>query len=154
MKLKFIFPDLGHFPLVYRRYIPVLGPAILAALTPPEVEISFSDERLSAVDIEEACDLVAISVMTPQAGGLTSFPAFIERRASPWSWEECMFPCSPKRPNVTGRLLSSARPKTSGRSCWKTLAGEGFNRSTAAELRHNRFLCPGGISFLAIPISP
>ncbi len=68
MKLKLIFPDLGHFPLVYRRYIPVLGPAILAGLTPPDVEVSFTDERLTTVDIQEDCDLVAISVMTPQAG--------------------------------------------------------------------------------------
>jgi radical SAM superfamily enzyme YgiQ (UPF0313 family) len=68
VKLKLIFPDLGHFPLVYRRYIPVLGPAILAGLTPPEVEVSFTDERLNNVDIQEDCDLAAISVMTPQAG--------------------------------------------------------------------------------------
>ena len=68
MKLKLIFPDLGHFPLVYRRTLPVLAPAVLAALTPSEVEISFTDERLNSVDPDEDCDLAAISVMTPQAG--------------------------------------------------------------------------------------
>jgi radical SAM superfamily enzyme YgiQ (UPF0313 family) len=68
LKLKIIFPDLGHFPLVYRRTIPVLAPAVLAALTPPDIEISFTDERLVPVDLDEDCDLVALSVMTPQAG--------------------------------------------------------------------------------------
>jgi hypothetical protein len=61
LKLKIIFPDLGHFPLVYRRTIPVLAPAVLAALTPADIEISFTDERLQPVDVDEACDLVAIS---------------------------------------------------------------------------------------------
>ena len=67
MKIKLIFPDLGPFPLVYRRTIPVLAPAVLAALTPPDFEIDFTDERLNLVEPEEECDLVAISVMTPQA---------------------------------------------------------------------------------------
>jgi radical SAM superfamily enzyme YgiQ (UPF0313 family) len=68
LKLKIIYPDLGHFPLVYRRTLPVLAPAVLAALTPPDIEISFTDERLHPVQTDEPCDLVAISVMTSQAG--------------------------------------------------------------------------------------
>ncbi|NIS11438.1 MAG: radical SAM protein, partial [Thermoplasmata archaeon] len=52
---------------MYRRYIPVMSPAILAALTPPDFEISFSDERVRPVDVDEPCDIVAISVKTPQA---------------------------------------------------------------------------------------
>ena len=83
MKLKLIFPDLGHFPLVYRRYIPVLGPAILAGLTPPEVEVSFTDERLNTVDIQEDCDLVAISVMTPQAGRAYELSGFYREKGIP-----------------------------------------------------------------------
>jgi radical SAM superfamily enzyme YgiQ (UPF0313 family) len=67
LRLKLIFPDLGHFPLLYRRYIPVMSPAIIAGLTPPDVEVSFTDERVRPVDTEEDCDLVAISVKTPQA---------------------------------------------------------------------------------------
>ena len=83
MKLKLIFPDLGHFPLIYRRYIPVLGPAILAGLTPPEVEISFTDERVGTVDIQEDCDLVAISVMTPQAGRAYELARLYRRKGIP-----------------------------------------------------------------------
>ncbi len=67
MKLHLIYPDWGHFPLVYRRYIQVMGPAIVAALTPPDVDVVFTDERLSAVDLGMDCDLVAISLMTSQA---------------------------------------------------------------------------------------
>ena len=67
MKLHLIYPDWGHFPLVYRRYIQVMGPAIVAALTPPEIEIVFSDERIQPVDFDMDCDLVAISMMTSQA---------------------------------------------------------------------------------------
>jgi len=67
MKIHLIYPDWGHFPLIYRRYIPVMGPAIVAALTPPDVEIVYTDERLSSVDFDMECDLVAISMMTSQA---------------------------------------------------------------------------------------
>ncbi len=67
MRLHLIYPDWGYFPLVYRRFIPVMAPAIVAALTPQDVEIVFTDERLDAVDFDMPCDLVAISVMTSQA---------------------------------------------------------------------------------------
>jgi radical SAM superfamily enzyme YgiQ (UPF0313 family) len=67
MRIHLIYPDWGHFPLIYRRYIPVMGPAIVAALTPPDIEVVFTDERLSAVDFEMDCDMVAISMMTSQA---------------------------------------------------------------------------------------
>lgn len=83
MKLKIIFPDLGHFPLVYRRTIPVLAPAVLAALTPPDIEISFTDERLNPVDLDEDCDLVAISVMTPQAGRAYALSRHYRQRGIP-----------------------------------------------------------------------
>jgi hypothetical protein len=61
MRIHLIYPDWGHFPLIYRRYIPVMGPAIVAALTPPDIEVVFTDERLSVVDFEMECDMVAIS---------------------------------------------------------------------------------------------
>lgn len=69
MKIKLIYPEWGHFPLVYRRYIPTMAPAILAALTPNDIEISFTDERIEKFDVEKDCDfdLVAISMMTSQA---------------------------------------------------------------------------------------
>lgn len=67
MKLKLIYPEWGHFPLLYRRYIPVLGIATVAALTPPDWEIEFIDERIEPLDIKKDADIVGISVMTPQA---------------------------------------------------------------------------------------
>lgn len=67
MKIHLIYPDWGHFPLIYRRYIPVMGPAIVASLTPKEIEVVFTDERLGSVDFDAPCDLVAISMMTSQA---------------------------------------------------------------------------------------
>ncbi len=67
MKLHIIYPDWGHFPLIYRRYIPVMGPAIVAALTPSDLEVVFTDERLEKVDFDIDFDLVAISMMTSQA---------------------------------------------------------------------------------------
>ncbi len=69
MKIKLIYPEWGHFPLVYRRYIPVMSPAILASLTPPDIEISFTDERIEKFDVNQPFDfdLAAISMMTSQA---------------------------------------------------------------------------------------
>jgi len=67
MKLKLIFPEWGHFPLIYRRYIPVLGVATIAALTPEDWEIEFVDERIEPLTISRDADLVGISLMTPQA---------------------------------------------------------------------------------------
>jgi hypothetical protein len=67
VKIHLIYPDWGHFPLVYRRYIQVMGPAIVASLTPPDIDVAFTDERLATVDFDMACDLVAISMMTSQA---------------------------------------------------------------------------------------
>lgn len=67
MRVHLIYPDWGYFPLLYRRYIPVMGPAIVAALTPSDIEVVFTDERLDPVDFDRECDLVAISMMTSQA---------------------------------------------------------------------------------------
>jgi radical SAM superfamily enzyme YgiQ (UPF0313 family) len=67
MKLKLIYPEWGHFPLLYRRFIPVLGLATIAGLTPDEWEIEFIDERIESLSIKDDADLVGISVMTPQA---------------------------------------------------------------------------------------
>jgi len=83
VKLKLIYPDLGNFPLVYRRYIPTLGPAILAAITPSDIDISFTDERVEEVDTGEDCDLVAISVMTPQANRAYELAARFRQRGIP-----------------------------------------------------------------------
>ncbi len=66
-RLLMIFPDFEGTPLAYRAFIPPLGLLTLAALTPPEFEISFLDERNDPVDFSATADVVAISAMTPQA---------------------------------------------------------------------------------------
>lgn len=41
-----------------------LAPAVLAALTPPDIAISFFDDRMEAIPFDEPTDLVAITVET------------------------------------------------------------------------------------------
>jgi radical SAM superfamily enzyme YgiQ (UPF0313 family) len=67
MKIKMIYPEWGNFPLKYRRYIHTLGLITVAGLTPPEIELSFTDERIEPIDFDEPADMVAISAMTCQA---------------------------------------------------------------------------------------
>ncbi|MBN2223370.1 MAG: B12-binding domain-containing radical SAM protein [Deltaproteobacteria bacterium] len=66
-KLSMIFPDFEGTPLAYRAFVPPLGLLTLAALTPPEFEIGFVDERSDTINFDEEADVVAISAMTPQA---------------------------------------------------------------------------------------
>lgn len=67
MRLKLIYPEWGDFPLMYRRYIPVLGLARVAGMTPDGWDVSFTDERIEGLTICKDADLVGISLMTPQA---------------------------------------------------------------------------------------
>lgn len=83
MKIHLIYPDWGHFPLVYRRYIPVMGPAIVAALTPQDIEIVYTDERLSSIDFDMECDMVAISMMTSQANRAYEISRIYRERGVP-----------------------------------------------------------------------
>ena len=46
---------------------PSLALASLAAVTPPEWELTLCDESRETVDFNAACDLVAVTAMTPQA---------------------------------------------------------------------------------------
>lgn len=67
MKLKLIYPEWGSYPLIYRRYIPTLGLIKVASFTPPDIDISITDERIEPIDFSEDVDLVGISAMTCQA---------------------------------------------------------------------------------------
>lgn len=67
MKIKLIYPEWGNYPLLYRRYIPTLGLITVASLTPPEIDISITDERIEPIDFSEDADLVGISTMTCQS---------------------------------------------------------------------------------------
>ncbi len=62
-----IFPAFEGTPLAYRAFIPPLGLLTLAAMTPPDYEVRFVDERVDTVDLDAEADVVAVSAMTPQA---------------------------------------------------------------------------------------
>ncbi len=43
---------------------PPLGLVMVAALTPPEVEVSLTDENVTAIDFQKETDLVGITALT------------------------------------------------------------------------------------------
>lgn len=153
MKIKLIFPDLGPFPLVYRRTIPVLAPAVLAALTPPDFEIDFTDERLNLVEPEEECDLVAISVMTPQAQRAYELARHYRKRGIPVVLGGVHVSLLPEEAQARPRPSSSGRPRRSGPPCWRIFGRADCKKSTAASLRRRTFPFPGGTSSTGVSIS-
>jgi radical SAM superfamily enzyme YgiQ (UPF0313 family) len=67
MRLTLIFPAIGRRRgSAYLRLwqMEPLSMAMLAALTPPEVEVRFYDDRVEPIPFEEPTDLVAMSVET------------------------------------------------------------------------------------------
>jgi radical SAM superfamily enzyme YgiQ (UPF0313 family) len=67
MKLTLIHPAIGR--RIGQKYIKTwqmepLPPAVIAGLTPPEVEVAFYDDRMQSIPYDEPTDLVAISVET------------------------------------------------------------------------------------------
>jgi radical SAM superfamily enzyme YgiQ (UPF0313 family) len=69
MKIKFIVPrwPKDSFWDVITFKFPTLSTTLLAALTPPEHQVSIHDESIAPLDLDEACDLVAVTAMTPLA---------------------------------------------------------------------------------------
>lgn len=82
LRIRLIYPGFRKFlqghevlrPLIQKHQIgnytmpPPLGLPIIAALTPPEVEVNLTDDNIGqAIDYDEKVDLVAISFFTPQA---------------------------------------------------------------------------------------
>jgi radical SAM superfamily enzyme YgiQ (UPF0313 family) len=67
MRLTLIYPSVGRKedrPYVRAWQMEPLSMALLASLTPPEVEVRFYDDRLEPISFDEETDLVAISVET------------------------------------------------------------------------------------------
>jgi radical SAM superfamily enzyme YgiQ (UPF0313 family) len=65
MKLRLIAPAVpGNSRKQKRVLVPPLGLAMVAALTPPDVEVSLTDENVAAIDFQEKTDLVGITVLT------------------------------------------------------------------------------------------
>lgn len=65
MKLELIVPATQE-NLLNRKKVPCphLGLAMVAALTPPEVEVSLTDENVSVIDFQKEIDLVGITTLT------------------------------------------------------------------------------------------
>lgn len=78
MKVRFVYPRfqrhaeahpelLEHVPCNEYFGPPSLGIASIAAVTPPEWEIDFRDDRVEDVGLDDDVDLVALSFFTPAA---------------------------------------------------------------------------------------
>ncbi|MGH7140831.1 MAG: B12-binding domain-containing radical SAM protein, partial [Pirellulales bacterium] len=67
MKLTLIYPSVGrkeHKPYVRAWQMQPLSMALLAGLTPPNVDVRFYDDRMEPIPFDEPTDLVALSVET------------------------------------------------------------------------------------------
>ena len=67
MRLTLIHPCIGR--RIGEKYIRTwqmepLAPAVLAGLTPRDVEVKFYDDRMEVIPFDERTDLVAISIET------------------------------------------------------------------------------------------
>lgn len=86
MKLTLIHPCVGRIPgknYIRSWQMEPLAPAYLAALTPPDVEIAFWDDRMEKIPYDEPTDLVAISVETYTAKRAYQIASEYRRRGVP-----------------------------------------------------------------------
>ncbi len=68
MKLELIVPATQENILNRKKaLVPPLGLAMVAALTPPEVEVSLTDENITVIDFQKETDLVGITALTNTA---------------------------------------------------------------------------------------
>jgi radical SAM superfamily enzyme YgiQ (UPF0313 family) len=67
MRITLIYPSVGrkdNKPYVRAWQMEPLSMALLASVTPPDVEVRFYDDRMEVIPFDEPTDLVAISVET------------------------------------------------------------------------------------------
>lgn len=86
MRLTIIQPCMGRqrgAPYIRTWQMEPLAPALLAALTPADVTISFHDDRMEAIPYHEPTDLVAITVETYTARRAYQIAAEYRRRGVP-----------------------------------------------------------------------
>ncbi len=68
MKLELIAPATQESSRKRKKsLIPPLGLAMVAALTPPEVEVSLTDENATVIDFQKETDLVGVTALTATA---------------------------------------------------------------------------------------
>ena len=63
MNLKLLYPKWKKLSGQTTFNLPPHGPVVFAAALPDYVEVSFTDENVEEINFDEACDLVAISMM-------------------------------------------------------------------------------------------
>jgi len=86
MRVTFVHPAIGRKPgTSYMRswQMESLPIASLAGLTPPDVEMTFYDDRLEAVDYDRPADLVAIPIETYTARRAYQIASEFRRRKVP-----------------------------------------------------------------------
>jgi radical SAM superfamily enzyme YgiQ (UPF0313 family) len=86
MKLTMIHPCIGrriNEPYIRTWQMEPLAPAVLAALTPPDVAITFADDRLEPIPYDAPTDLVAISIETYTAKRAYQIAARYRQRGVP-----------------------------------------------------------------------
>ena len=86
MRLTLVHPAVGRRPGVdYMRtwQMEPLPIAVLAALTPSDVEVSFYDDRMERIDFDRPTDLVAIPVETYTAKRAYQIASEFRRRGVP-----------------------------------------------------------------------
>ena len=86
MKLTLVHPAIGR--KLGQQYIRTwqmepLPPALIAALTPSDIEVRFYDDRMEQIPFDEPTDLVAISVETYTAKRAYQIASAFRRRAVP-----------------------------------------------------------------------
>ena len=95
--------------------MPELTLPVLAALTPPDVDLIVTEEENEEVVYKSHVGLVGISYMTPLAARAYEIADEYRRHGPRWSWEASTPRPCPKRPSNTRTPSSSARRKTCGR---------------------------------------
>ena len=86
MKLTLIHPCIGRRvgqPYIRTWQMEPLPPAVIAGLTPPEVELAFYDDRMEDIPFDEPTDLVALSVETYTAKRAYQIASEYRRRGVP-----------------------------------------------------------------------
>ena len=88
MRITLIHPCIGRRigePYIRGWQMEPLAPAMLASLTPPDVEVKFYDDRMEPIPYDEPTDLVAISVETYTAKRAYQIASEYRRRRVPVS---------------------------------------------------------------------
>ena len=86
MKVTFVHPCIGRRvgqPYIRTWQMEPLPPAVIAGLTPPEVEVAFHDDRMEDIPFDEPTDLVALSVETYTARRAYQIASEYRRRNVP-----------------------------------------------------------------------